>query len=731
MLSKIVWPLLVALAVGSLVTAAFAGRLTGRPGPTHVGAPELLLLAFVLVAAAVALSWLTLRAISRPLGQLARTARQVAAGNLEAHFSQTSNDEIGQLASALEIMKLELRSQLDLIGSQADALRDSSKRLASVRDEERRRLSRDLHDGLQQQLIVLRMSLGMAPERVRSDPEHAKETFVELGVELDRVIDRVREVSHNLYPSILRDAGLSAALRSQAGRLPITAHVSTDPDPLPRLPREIESSAFFILSEAVANVLKHAEASEIAIALAVEGGQLIMTVTDNGRGFQRDDEDDFAPGGGLTHMDDRVRSLGGRLFITSGTAGTAIRASLPLGGQALAGAGGAMEQLLSETVRSGTFVGREEEVARLRTGFEKAASGGGHLVLLQGEAGIGKTRIANELATYAASRGAEVLVGRCYEGGGAPAYWPWIQVIRTYVRRHDPAEMAEEMGPGASDIAQMDPELSRRLAGVIASQGPRSAEGSEPVAPDPRQERFRLFDSIATFLRRASANQPILIVLDDLQSADTPSLLLLEFLAGELGGSRLLLVGTHRDEKLPAGHPLGSTLAGLDLKHLCEPVTLSGLSEEDVGRFIEIAGATEPPESLVSAVFRQTEGNPLFVREVVRLLASEGRLKVDDAHPPEVLDIPVNVRDAIGRRLEHLSPACNEALSVASVIGREFDIAVLAAALAMAADRLEGALEEAVAARVLVGLPDAGQRSRIYRFNHTLMRETIYGQVPD
>ncbi|HWD10039.1 MAG TPA: AAA family ATPase, partial [Actinomycetota bacterium] len=731
-LAKIVWPLLVALAVGSLVTAAFAGRLNGRAGPTQLGAPELVLLGLVLVAAAALLAWLTLRAVSRPLGQLARTARQVAAGNLEAHFSQTSNDEIGQLASALEIMKLELRSQLDLIGSQAEALRESSKRLASVRDEERRRLSRDLHDGLQQQLIVLRMALGMAPEKVRTDPRHARETFAELGDELDRVIDRVREVSHNLYPSILRDAGLSAALRSQAGRLPVTAHVTTDPDPLPRLPRDIESSAYFILSEAIANILKHAEATEVAVALAVEGGQLIMTVTDNGRGFQRDDDTELAPRGGLTHMDDRVRSLGGRLFITSGAAGTAIRASLPLGGQPAAGGpAGAMEQLLSETVHSGTFVGREEEIVQLRTAFEKAASGRSHLVLLEGEAGIGKTRIANELATYAASRGAEVLVGRCYEGGGAPAYWPWIQVIRTYVRRHDPAVMAEEMGPGARDIAQMDPELSRRLATVTATLRPRPAEGSEPVAPDPRQERFRLFDSIATFLSRAAANQPILIVLDDLQSADTPSLLLLEFLASELGGSRLLLVGTHRDNKLPAGHPLDSTLAGLDLQQLSESITLSGLSQADVGRFIEIAGATEPPEALVSAVFRQTEGNPLFVREVVRLLASEGRLKPDAANPPTVLDIPVNLRDTIGRRLEHLSPACNEALSVASVIGREFDISVLAAALAMATDRLQVALEEAVAARVLVGLPDSGKRSPIYRFNHTLMQETIYSQVPE
>jgi signal transduction histidine kinase/tetratricopeptide (TPR) repeat protein len=741
-LAKIVWPLAVALAIGGVVTAIFAVRMAGRHGPTPLSGLELALLSVILVGAAAALLWRTVRSVTKPLGTLARTARQVAGGNLEAHFAQTSNDEIGQLASALEIMKLELRSQLDLIGSQAEALRESSKRLATIRDEERRRLARDLHDGLQQQLVVLRMGLGMAPDRIRTDPAHARETLKELGGELDRAIERVREVSHDLYPSILRDAGLTSALRSQAGRLPITAHVTSDPDPLPRLAREIESSAYFILSEAVANVLKHSEATEVAMALTIEKDRIALTITDNGRGFQRDPDAEEAPAGGLTHMDDRVRSLGGELFVTSGETGTTIRASLPLHPErvGMRGAGdGPVEQLLAESARSGTFVGRESEIDRLRAAFEKAASGRGRVVLLVGEAGIGKTRTANELATYAASRGAEVLVGRCYEGGGAPAYWPWIQVMRTYVRRRDPAELAEEMGPGAEDIAQMDPELARRLAGVIPPEPKTPPEGAEPAAPDPRQARFRLFDSIASFLRTASATRPIVIVLDDLQSADTPSLLLLGFLSNEVAASRLLLVGTHRDVPLPAGHPLGTTLSGLELGQASETIPLSGLDEGDVARFMEIATGAPPPEPLVSAVYRQTEGNPLFVREVVRLLASEGHLEQPEEGPREGteatvawgLDIPVTVRDAIGRRLDHLSPGCNDALSVASAIGREFDLAVLQPAAAMAPDRLAAALEEAAAARVLVELPDMGHRSRTFRFNHTLMRETIYGQLPE
>src|SRR5437879_4784195 len=171
----------------------------------------------------------------------------------------------------------------------------------------------------------------MAADRVGRDPAAARATFAELGAEIERVLDRVREVSHDLYPSVLRDLGLTSVLRSQAGRIPITTRITTDPHPLPRLARDIESSAYFILSEAIANVLKHAQASEIAIALAIEEQRLTITVSDNGVGFHRDaNGDGHGHGHGLTGMDDRIRSLGGDLFITSGGAGTVIRASLPL-----------------------------------------------------------------------------------------------------------------------------------------------------------------------------------------------------------------------------------------------------------------------------------------------------------------------------------------------------------------------------------------------------------------
>lgn len=730
-LVKILSPLIAALFIGSVVTAIFVFVLSGRTGPVRLSVENLLILGWVLVAAATGLSWLTARRVIRPLAELSRTAGAVAAGNLDVHFAHASQDEIGQLASALETMTLEVRAQLELIGSQTDALREASLRITSTRDEERRRLARDLHDGLQGQLVVLQLKVGMAAERVAKDPAAARGIFAELGSELERILDRVREVSHDLYPSVLRDLGLSAAVRSQASRIPISTRVTLDPDPLPRLARDVESSAYFILSEAVANVLKHAQATELAIALAVEDRRLTVTVADNGIGFQNDADGDRR---GLTHMDDRIRSLGGDLFITTGGSGTVLRASLPLdparaldsarqGVESLPG----IEQVLVESQRAGAFVGREREIEALRLAFEEAAAGKGGVILISGEAGIGKTRAANELATYASSRGAEVLVGRCYDAGGAPAFWPWIQVLRAYVRGRSPDEVLTMFGSATADVAQILPELGPSVRHAGADAGvPASAAIPGTTANDPRQARFRLFDSIASVLRTAAAARPLLVVLDDLQSADTPSLRLLEFLAHEVDGARLLIVGTHRTG-MAGGHPLDTMLASLQLALGAETIALSGLDEAEVARFIELSIGTRAAEPLLAAVYRQTEGNPLFVREVVRLLASEGRLGEEEASLD--LDIPQTVRQAIGRRIEHLPPGCIDVLAVAATIGREFDLAVLQRASGIAAHRVSAALEEALTARVLIELPRPSRGGRSFRFNHALTRETIYASL--
>src|SRR5439155_14993500 len=278
----------------------------------------------------------------------------------------------------------------------------------------------------------------------------------------------------------------------------------------------------------------------------------------------------------------------------------------------------------------------------------------------------------------------------------------------------DPAELSALMGPGAADISQILPELSERIEAPAA-----------PAVNDPRQARFRLFDSITSLLAHAAAARPLVVILDDLQSADTPSLLLTEFLAGALDGCRLLVVGTYRIG-LTAAHPLEKTLVVLR-GEAATSITLAGLGEDEVARFMEVVTGARPPEPVLSAVYRQTEGNPLFVREVVRLLAAEGHLEGEDQAAASDLDLPETVREAIVRRMDHLSPGCNDVLAVASAIGREFDLAVLQRVSGIPAHRVSAALEEAVAARVLVELSAAMAPGGSYRFNHTLLRETISG----
>jgi len=368
-----------------------------------------------------------------------------------------------------------------------------------------------------------------------------------------------------------------------------------------------------------------------------------------------------------------------------------------------------------DRLAGGVFVGREKEMDELRAGLEDALSGHGRLLMLVGEPGIGKTRTSEELATYAALRNTQVLWGRCYEGEGAPAYWPWVQLIRSYAHDRDPQALMSEMGPGAADIAQVVSEVRERLPGLPT-----------PPALEPEQARFRLFDSITTFLRNASNRQPIVLVLDDLHWADKPSLVLLQFLARELRGARLLVLCTYRDVELRRQHPLSQTLGELAREGLSQRILLRGLTERDVARFIEITAGVTPPHALVEAVYRETEGNPFFVNEIVRLLVTDGRLERPEEVTSWSVTIPQGVREVVGRRLDHLSEECNRVLTIASVIGREFDLDILERVSDMPPERLLEVLEEAVAARVSSELPRAVGR---YNFTHALIRETLYEEL--
>ena len=315
------------------------------------------------------------------------------------------------------------------------------------------------------------------------------------------------------------------------------------------------------------------------------------------------------------------------------------------------------EQGSLDAMPAGVFVGRHREMDQLKAAYEEVLGGHGKMEALIDEPDIGKTRSAQELATYANASGGQVLWGCSCEGGGAPPYWPWAQAICSYVATRDSEAIRCEMDSAASVIAEIVPDVKERLPDLPAPQ----------QIDDPESARFRLFDSISTFLKAASATQPIVLMLEDLHWSDKPSLMLLEFVARELANSRIMIVGNYRDMELNRRHPLSITLGELSRLHLFERFLLRGLQRHDVRRFSEVAAGIEPPDLLVDVVHAQTEGSPLLVTETVRLLIQEGDITAGSGATGGTSSwearIPEGVRELIGRRLDRLSERCNDVLT--------------------------------------------------------------------
>jgi predicted ATPase len=230
------------------------------------------------------------------------------------------------------------------------------------------------------------------------------------------------------------------------------------------------------------------------------------------------------------------------------------------------------------------------------------------LFLIAGEPGIGKSRLADEATSLAEARGARVCWGRCWEAGGAPAYWPWVQALREYIHTADD-QRVRELEPGAADIAQMLPELHELFPDL-----------PPPPSLDPEGARFRLFDSTASFLRAAGESQPLVLVLDDLHAADEPSLLFLQFLARSLREAHVVVVGAYRDTE-PRREALNEAIAEARREPITRHIRLGGLDEDEVAAVVELIGGTRPSDELARPLSRPRKS--LFVGELVRLLSSE------------------------------------------------------------------------------------------------------------
>jgi tetratricopeptide (TPR) repeat protein len=344
------------------------------------------------------------------------------------------------------------------------------------------------------------------------------------------------------------------------------------------------------------------------------------------------------------------------------------------------------------------------------------------LLLLSGEAGIGKTRLAEEVEVEARHQGMLILWGRCWEGGGAPAFWPWLQIVRAYLQQCPPETLATDFGSGAPHIARVIPEVQELVPSLPALP---------PLEPD--DARFAFLDSLTTFLKRTANHTPLLLILDDLHWSDSSSLLLLQFLVREIRDAQLLILGLYRDREVDHTQPLAAVLGPLTREG--QRITLHRLTETDIAQLITTMAGVSPNATLVANVSAKTAGNPFCVIEVVRLLAAEGRLASLTEEAGSGITIPPGVRELFHRRLDRLSAPTQRLLTAASVIGQEFDLDILAHLLAARHDidhtdtgrqQLLSSLDEALAAQVLVAHPDHLGR---YRFVHALTRETLYERL--
>lgn len=349
-------------------------------------------------------------------------------------------------------------------------------------------------------------------------------------------------------------------------------------------------------------------------------------------------------------------------------------------------------------VGPGPFVGRERELDGLLSAWQTALAGGVRTVLIAGEPGVGKTRLAGEWSQRAYQLGAAVLYGRCDEDLGAP-YQPFAEALRSLVPCMGPDRLRGLRGveallslvPGLADVA---PDLVR------------------PAHSDPDTERYALFDAVVALLETVSTNAPVLLVLDDLHWAAKPTLLLLRHLLRFGDHARVQIVGTYRSTDLDRAHPLAATLADLHRDGTADRLSLGGLDEDDVTTYVAEAGYDD--EELAHALASVTGGNPFFLIEALRHVDESGGVWDQST-------LPQGVREAVSRRLSRLPVETNKALAAAAVVGSRFALELVEEVVGT---DLVDAFDEARQAGIVIEEPGG-----FYRFNHAIVRQSLLAEL--
>ena len=389
-------------------------------------------------------------------------------------------------------------------------------------------------------------------------------------------------------------------------------------------------------------------------------------------------------------------------------------------------AGASSATPLHQLVR-GRLIDRAAESLQLKQHWERAQQARGHLVLLSGEPGVGKTRLAQELIGHAQESGATILRGGCYEYEATTPYLPMVEAFREWAQWRDADQLRVALGATATEIAKLAPEIEAKLG---------------PLAPNaslsPGEERLRLFDNAARFLRSLAATRGLLLFVDDLHWADQGTLSLLHYILRYLRNDRVLVLGAYRELELDRAHPLAAALVDWNRERLATRVMLGRLSREDSNALIAtLFGQDSVSEDFAAALYRETEGNPFFIEEVVKSLIEQGQIYREgerwqrkDVHE---LAIPQSVKEAIGRRLTRLDDKVIDMLRTAAALGKSFAFGELATVAATDEDSLLDALDDASAAQLIranTGSASGASRGdESFVFTHDKIREVLYEEL--
>jgi tetratricopeptide (TPR) repeat protein len=391
-------------------------------------------------------------------------------------------------------------------------------------------------------------------------------------------------------------------------------------------------------------------------------------------------------------------------------------------------------QTLLERIVRGKMIGREQELQKLKNHWDLVRLGeqaAAPLALISGEAGIGKTRLLRELRVYAGLRDGYVLHGEASEADAGAPYAVFAAILRSYIREQPPTILNNQLsGFMAGEIVKLAPELREKLGQI------------QPNPPlEPAAERERLLQQVSRFLMNIAYTQPTLLLLDDLQFADPGSLDILQMLLRQTGRVSLMVAAAYRDVALSYSHPVSRLVTSLEAEGLADRIPLRRLSQTAVKQLLEALLGNTVSRNFIKSVYQTTEGNPLFVEELIKSLVVDGQLRLRDGRWEQqntsLIQIPGSVKAVLGKRLERIKKETLELLRLAAVIGRSFSLEMLLQASPYDDELIQWTVEEALGAQLIEVVKIVDQPSHrtgtdidvYYQFQHALIRETLYEEL--